>query len=360
MQGIAESLTVRRFESAGGAAIFQIPLLAFPGLWGFVYLVLFQDAAQTYRVLIDAGSGFGDSNLHLERGLQQVSEMIGHPLGWDDLTHILITHGHIDHFGGLNYLCPKTHARLGVHELDQRNLTNYEERLIIAARSLANFLIEAGVPETLQQELLEMYKSTKLLYQSVRVDFTYEAEGMRLGPFEMLHVPGHCAGHVVIRLHDVLFSGDHVLQDTSPHQSPEQLTLSTGLDHYLKSLALLRRWAPDAGLTLGGHKEPIRDLAGRIDSIRAVHRERLEKILVLLNEPRTVNEISKILFGKVHGYTVLLALEEAGAHVEYLYQRGLIGIENLAELEKNADPLPIRYWNQRCGISQLQAVLTLV
>ena len=63
---------------------------------------------------------------------------------------------------------------------------------------------------------------------------------MRLGPFEMLHVPGHCAGHVAIRLHDVLFSGDHVLERTSPHQSPERLTLSTGLDHYLKSLEALR------------------------------------------------------------------------------------------------------------------------
>jgi hypothetical protein len=38
-----------------------------------------------------------------------------------------------------------------------------------------------------------------------------------------------------------------------------------------------------------------------------------------------------------------LALEEAGAHVEYLVQRGRLGIENLAEYEGGDGPFPIRY-----------------
>jgi glyoxylase-like metal-dependent hydrolase (beta-lactamase superfamily II) len=193
------------------------------------------------------------------------------------------------------------------------------------------------------ERLIGMYKLTKSVYQSVRVDFTYEAVGMRLGPFELLHVPGHCAGHVVVRLHDILFSGDHVLEDTSPHQSPEHLTLSTGLDHYLRSLESLKVWAKGIRLALGGHKAPITDLPGRIDAIRSLHSERLEKTRLLMKEPHTIREISQALFGEVHGYNVLLALEEAGAHVEYLYQRGLLGIDNLEELEKSSAPLPIRY-----------------
>jgi glyoxylase-like metal-dependent hydrolase (beta-lactamase superfamily II) len=255
----------------------------------------------------------------------------------------LITHGHIDHFGGLSYIRPLTKARLGVHELDLRILTNYEERLAVVARRLEEFLIEAGMDAVSCERLIGMYKLTKSVYQSVRVDFTFEAAGMHLGPFEMLHVPGHCAGHVVIRLHDILFSGDHVLQDTSPHQSPEHLTLSTGLDHYLHSLDALRTWAGPVRLTLGGHKAPIYDLPGRIDAIRKLHSERLEKTLALMKEPHTIREVSRGLFGEVHGYNVLLALEEAGAHIEYLYQRGQLGIENLEELDKASAPLPIRY-----------------
>lgn len=183
---------------------------------------------------------------------------------------------------------------------------------------------------------------------------------MRVGPFRMLHVPGHCAGHVVIRLHDVLFSGDHVLNETSPHQSPEHLTLSTGLDHYLKSLERLRWWAKGVRLTLGGHKQPIIDLQKRIEEIRQVHRERLEKILVLFETPHTVHEISAALFGDVYGYNVLLALEEAGAHVEYLYQRGLLAIENLTELENSPEPTAIRYRCLPCGVEDVGKILSLV
>ena len=88
--------------------------------------------------------------------------MVGQPFGLADLTHILITHGHIDHFGGLTYVRPRTQALLGVHELDLRNLTNYEERLTVVSRRLKEYLIEAGVArETIARVCIEMYKITK-------------------------------------------------------------------------------------------------------------------------------------------------------------------------------------------------------
>ena len=127
-------------------------------LWGQVYLVLFDDPDHgPYRVLIDTGSGFGNSNRHLEAGLETVSQQIGQPVTLADLTHIFITHAHIDHFGGLKYVRPRTAARLGVHELDLRNLTQYEERLAIVARRLSEFLVEAGVDEEQRLHLLDVY-----------------------------------------------------------------------------------------------------------------------------------------------------------------------------------------------------------
>lgn len=343
-QGLLETRTIKEYRSAEGARIFQVPLDAFPGLAGYVYVVLVSQGEQHYRVLIDTGSGFGDANQHLEAGLQAVAELAGEPVGFDNLTHVLITHAHIDHFGGLGYVHSRSQARVGVHELDRRILTNYEERLAVVGRRLDEFLIEAGVSAESRGKLLAMYKMTKSLYHSVPVDFTYEAVGMRVGPFEMLHTPGHCAGHVVIRLHDVLFSGDHVLEHTSPHQSPEHLTLSTGLSHYLQSLETLRPWAHTVRLTLGGHERPIDDLPARIDAIRDLHHQRLAKVLELLATPDSVSGVSRALFGEVGGYNILLALEEAGAHVEYLYQRGLLGISNLAELENSDGPVPIQYY----------------
>jgi hypothetical protein len=74
-----------------------------------------------------------------------------------------------------------------------------------------------------------------------------------------------------------------------------------------------------------------------------MHMHRLRKVQDLLVTPRTVAEVSKGLFGTVQGYNILMALEETGAHIEYLYQRGLLCIENLAELEHNTGLVPIRY-----------------
>jgi hypothetical protein len=39
-----------------------------------------------------------------------------------------------------------------------------------------------------------------------------------------------------------------------------------------------------------------------------------------------------------HGYEVLLALEEVGAHIEYLYQHGYLAISNLDEVEREPNP----------------------
>lgn len=331
--------SVQIFESANGARIAQLPLNAFPDFWVYAYVVLFEE----YCVLIDTGSGFHDNNQHLEEGLSSAAKMLGESINFSDLTHVLITHGHIDHFGGLSFVQGKSDAKIGVHELDRLNLTHTEQRLWSVAQRLAPYLLQAGISEQQTEHLLEIYKLTKLNYQPAQVDFTFEKSGMRLGPFEMLHVPGHCAGQVVIRLHDVLFCGDHVLSEISPHQSPECLTLHTGLSHYLQSLQACQTWAQGVNLALGGHNDPITHLEQRIQEIQQLHQERLAEFLVLFEEPHTIAEISQKYFGKVHGYNILLALEEAGAHIEYLHQYGQIEISNLEELENNPGPVAIRY-----------------
>jgi glyoxylase-like metal-dependent hydrolase (beta-lactamase superfamily II) len=231
---------------------------------------------------------------------------------------------------------------VGVHELDRRVLTRYEERVRLITHRLRGFLVEAGVEPEKQAAIIDLYLVNKQLFSSVPVDLTYEAEGMRVGPLTMTHVPGHCPGQVVMQLDDILLVGDQVLSEISPHQSPESLSDNTGLGHYLESLERIRPLSTRARWTLGGHQEPIRNLGARLDAIESLHRERLQAVLDLLTVPRTIAEISARLFPEVHGYNVLLALEETGAHVEYLAQRGQIGLESQEAID-DVCPVPLRY-----------------
>jgi hypothetical protein len=117
-----------------------------------------------------------------------------------------------------------------------------------------------------------------------------------------------------------------------------------GLGHYLASLARIER-LDGVRLALGGHEAPMADLAGRIQEIRELHDQRLNRVLEICVEPKNIAQISQALFGPVSSYHVLLALEETGAHLEYLYQRGEVLATNLDEIEREAEPI-ITY--QRC------------
>ena len=321
------------FESASGAHIWRLPVEAFPNLWAGVYLVQTGDML----TLIDSGSGAEKSNADLEAGIIRT----GHK--FSDLTHILLTHGHIDHYGGLPYLRERTQAQIGLHELDLQTVSHHEQRLAVMSRRLDNFLASAGISAGRRAELLRMYYFTKALYRSVSVDFTYEACGMKVGPFEMVHAPGHCPGHVAIKLDDIVFSGDLVLERITPHQSPEELSPFMGVRHYLESLSILGAWAQGSRLALNGHDEPITELPARIASTRQHLSRRVQQVLDALSEPRTLAEVTEQVYGSIGGYNALLVIEKVGAYVEYLYQRGLIEITNLDELESGNPSVPIRY-----------------
>jgi len=315
--------TFARYQTSSGIRIQRIPLEAFPNFWAYAYLVQVDDLV----VLIDTGSGSESSNEGLESGLAEAN------LGTSDLTHILLTHGHIDHYGGLSYLRERTQAQIGIHELDLGTVTTHEARLAILSRKLENFLAQAGIPEERRTELLTMYRFTKKFHHSVPVDFTYEAHDMQVGPFELLHVPGHCAGHVALKLEDVVFCGDLILEKVTPHQSPEELLPFMGVHHYLDSLSVFERWADGASLTLNGHDDPITDLPMRIETTRANLFRRIDQALAALDEPRTLAGVTEQVYGKMNGYNALLVIEKIGAYVEYLVQRGLAEIVNPDELE---------------------------
>ena len=70
--------------------------------------------------------------------------------------------------------------RSDVHELDLQTVAHHEARLALISRRLASFLAETGLAEETRDQLLNIYRFTKAIYQSVPVDFTYEAMDMHV------------------------------------------------------------------------------------------------------------------------------------------------------------------------------------
>jgi glyoxylase-like metal-dependent hydrolase (beta-lactamase superfamily II) len=331
---------VRRFESDTGVRIYRVSCFAFPGFVAHVYLLL----GAGPPTLVDAGSGLGNANRELLDGFETVRREFGEPLAPADVRRIIITHGHIDHFGGLAYLYGQMpQAEIAIHQLDARILTAFEERVEVAKKAIRRFLEGAGVGDAMLKGFLDVYGYSKKNMHSLPVAHTL-VDHQELDGLRFIHTPGHCPGQVCIGVGNVLLSADHVLADISPHQAPESIMPYTGLGHYLESLDKVARMDGFV-LALGGHGPPMENLYRRIADIRQGHDRKLEKILAIIGqapEPLTVNDVSQQLYTHVRGFHVLLALEEVAAHVEYLYQHNKLAIANLDEYQREDNP-PIRY-----------------
>ena len=322
------------FESAGGARIFRLPLQVFPNFWAYAYIV----RRDENTFLIDTGSGTDTSHEDLLNGLKQAG------LEPSDLTHILLTHAHIDHYGGLSKLKPLTNAKIGCHELDAQTVSHHDADLALMSTRVASFLADSGLAKESADSLLGIRRFTKSLYQSVPIDVTYESQNMQVGPFELIHLPGHCAGHVAMSLDDIVFCGDMVVEGVTPHLYPESIGAYNGLGHYLESLEKLRVWAKDARLVLNGHNEVITNLSEKIDATHRNILRRTSKAVESLAEPRTIAEVCEAVYGKTEGYNQLLTIEKTGAYVEYLHEHAMIEIVTADEVVQD---LPVKYQRLR-------------
>ncbi|MBE2183079.1 MAG: MBL fold metallo-hydrolase [Anaerolineae bacterium] len=329
------SASPNRFLTSTGIEIYQIPVEAFPGFGAYCYLI----PGINEPTLIDTGSGLGSSNTDLLSGLKQLPELFGITFQVSDIRRIIITHGHIDHFGGLGFIQELTGAKVGIHRLDRRVLESYEERVIVATKDLRVYLERAGVDPQLRNGLMEMYGFAKRSFRSVPVDFPLY-DHLNIDGMIFYHAPGHCPGQVCISIDNVLLSADHILSKTTPHQSPESITHYTGLGHYFDALRYISH-VPGVELALGGHEEPIHDVYTRISDIRASHDRKLNRVMDAIKaagRPCSISEVVQAVYPDKRGYDSLLALEEAGAHVEYLYEHGHLEVSNLKQVEQEENP----------------------
>ncbi len=326
---------VRAFH-AKETKIYRLEVETFPRHVNNVYVIVEPGS----KMMLDCGSGLETSKRDLALGFAIVRTVFEEDdVRWEDLDWCVVSHAHSDHFGGVNFLKRTSAAHIAVHELDARVISGFEERIVLAMKDIELYWRRSGVPANERSLMSAMYAENKKLFHAEVVDRTLR-EGDLVGPgYRVHHVPGHCPGLICVQVHDVLLTSDHVLSRITPHQFPQAITAFAGLEHYFGSLGKIRK-LEGINYALGGHEEPIWDLRKRIDEIAQFHRERLGRVLEICKAaPHTVHEVAKAMFGDQEGYGVILAIDEAGAHVEYLHQLGRVKVANLDDVASSDDPV---------------------
>jgi glyoxylase-like metal-dependent hydrolase (beta-lactamase superfamily II) len=288
-----------------------------------VYVLADGDSA----TLVDCGvwraDGDDDGLPALERGL----EAAGYALR--DVSRIVVTHAHIDHYGLAGRLMELTGAELWMHAMTDLDAEKYRHPDTAMARRRDMFA-DHGITEPELGSLasgLEVW--LPYLYSVVEASRRLRGgERIPIGGrrWEVIHTPGHSYGHVCLYSPDaeVVFSGDHLLPGVTPPVTFERGFDADPLRSYLASLAEIAE--RDPGLVLPGHGRPFGDCARRIEAITRNKMRRLDAIRdAIAQRPRSVTEIADELFNRaVLRFQRSVALSETLAHVAYLRWDGKV------------------------------------
>jgi len=246
-----------------------------------------------------------------------------------DVSRIVVTHAHIDHYGLTGRLMELTGAELMMHALTDLDCEKYRHPDTARARRRDTYA-DHGVSEAERTDLAD-HLTRWLPYLHSVVEASRRLRGgeeLLIGgdPWQVVHTPGHSLGHVCLwsAARGVLLSGDHLLPGITPPVSFERGFDADPLRSYLDSLRTIAALRPR--LVLPGHGAPFGDAVGRIDAILRTKLRRLEAIRRAIQErPSTVTELADRLVVKaVLAHQRQLAISETLAHIAYLRWGGLV------------------------------------
>ncbi len=249
-----------------------------------VYLVRGDDG----WLQIDAGWNDPQTLEVYEKGIGEIG------IDPKDISHIIVTHVHLDHFGLAGKLKEISGATLALHENDRYFLEPGGRVASDVIREMREWLYTNGTPDDELPIIPQEAGSTMKFISPVLPDlvfFTGElgtpdifltgGETFQVGAFdlEVLWTPGHSPGHVCLyeKNRKLLFSGDHILERITPEIGFNPTSSSDDpLGDYLESLTKMREL--DVGLVLPAHGAQFSNLKMRIDELFAHHEQRKEAI----------------------------------------------------------------------------------
>jgi glyoxylase-like metal-dependent hydrolase (beta-lactamase superfamily II) len=241
-------------------------------------------------LMIDAG---WNNDKAFKSLLEQLSEIGISP---DDISRIVITHAHADHYGLVGRLKERTEVNVILHHIEADMLANRAESMQEFMSQTQEWFDSNGVPpEAFPTARMTPSERRRANNATTPDSILHGDETISTGIFnlEVLWTPGHSPGHICLyeRSHRILFTGDHILPGITPNISLQPHAENNPLGDFLKSLRSLRHLEVET--VLPAHEHIFTDLQARIDEILEHHRQRTSEITATLDSgPKTAYEIS--------------------------------------------------------------------
>jgi glyoxylase-like metal-dependent hydrolase (beta-lactamase superfamily II) len=281
-------------------------------------------------LMVDTGWYTPETLGYLQTGLSDMG------LTFSDISTIIITHVHADHFGlagRIKKISPKT--QLLTHQLEADLIESRYVKLTELMDKMSTLLERHGVPPMNIADL----KSTSIPAPGLMIltypdQVLYGGEIISTGVYdlEVIWTPGHSPGHICLYepKNQLLFSGDHILPCITSNVGYYVQCGDNPLGDYLYSLHKLENLSVTR--VLPAHENIFDDLRNRIKQIAVHHDRRKTEIQErIVNEPHNAWEISAHiswdipmpwdLFPPMHKRS---AVAEVVAHLECMRWEGRV------------------------------------
>jgi glyoxylase-like metal-dependent hydrolase (beta-lactamase superfamily II) len=283
-------------------------------------------------LLIDPGMNTEEAFNSLKRGISEIG------IGFEDITQILATHVHIDHYGLTGRVKQLSQAKILLHHLE-RNLIIQSMNITMEERSRQSeqWLRTNGIP-SLELSQIQMPARGMPRFTPIMPDITLNGgETISTGVFnfQVLWTPGHSPGHICLYepTQKILFTGDHILPVITPNVSLQSQSDLNPLVDFVNSLNIVKQL--DVNLVLPAHEHLFTDLRTRVEEIIERHKQRSSEILKALKaETKTAYQISTeitwmpelggVSFQNLAPLNKRMAISETLAHLEAMRVDGRV------------------------------------
>ncbi|MFH1031202.1 MAG: MBL fold metallo-hydrolase [Chloroflexota bacterium] len=288
-----------------------------------------------------------DSGINTAEALDSLKEQLtASGVGLNDISQVIATHVHPDHYGLTTRLKELSKAKIALHHRDKELIYSYETDMKELRHRTDEWLHTNGAPPN----MLPPFLGIRRLGPIARPDIELQGdEIIDNGTFKLrvIWTPGHSPGHICLYEPNlkILFAGDHILPVITPNISLQPQSEANPLGDFLNSLNKVKDL--DCALVAPAHEHIFPNLKKRVEEIIEHHHQRSLEILAatksesktayqLSNEITWMPEFGGVKFKNLAPWERRMAIGETLAHLQAMIVDG-----RLDRLPKNG----IMYYN---------------